>query len=122
MRKISDNQKIIEKFISPSDVKDKYFFGRECTLAKRLIQEYGIDFLLWVPLPDQRKISSLLWLSDDLGKRYLSSYLLQYKIEKTDLSPKIEQIALFTEKIGKDVIIKKEPKTLIDFINLYVKK
>lgn len=119
MRKISDNLQVIYKFISVNGKQHPSFYGRESKLAKNLITKYSLGFLLWVPLPDNKKIDTLLWLSCPEGHRYLDAYIMEYKVNTTNLSPKIENVQLEHEKIGEDVIIKKAPKTLKEFLNLY---
>lgn len=120
IRKISDNQKVIHKFLSPFGLKDKYFFGRECKIAKQLIDKYGLDYILWVPLPfGGDKLESLRFFLVKDGENYLISFQLEYKKQTTDLSAQPKQIELLEEKIGEDTIIKREPKTLLDFLNKY---
>ncbi len=120
-RKISDNQKVISKFVENKNSFDKYFFGREAKVAKQLIQKYGLHFLLWVNIPNGQKLPSLCWFLTNDGKNHLASCFYEYKLENPSPIEKTEQIELLSEKIGKDTIIKKEPKTLKEFLNLYGK-
>ena len=117
MRKISDNLKIINKFIAINGKQHPSFYGRESKLAKNLIEKYSLSFLLWVPLPDNKKINTLLWLSCPEGHNYLNAFIMEYKLHSVNLSPKIENVQLEHQKVGEDVIINK-PKTLKDFLNL----
>ena len=119
VRKISDNQKILNKFLIINAKENSNFFGREGALAKKLIIQYGIEFLLWVPLPDNKKIQTLLWLSCKEGHNYLKAFLLDFHKEKTDFSSKNSEINLSKTKIGQDILINKEPRTLIEFLRKY---
>lgn len=119
MRKISDNLKVIKKFVSINGKPHASFYGRESKLAKNLILKYGLDFLLWVPLPDNKQINTLLWLSCHEGYQYLNAYLMEFKSQTVDITPKTEQIKLEQEKVGEDIQIKPQPRTLLDFLNKY---
>lgn len=119
MRKLSDNLKIIQKFVATENKPHPSFYGREGKLAKNLIEKYNVEFLLWVPLPDNKKINSLLWLSCTEGIKYLNAYIMDFKSSKTDLTQKPQEVKLNQEKFGEDVIIEHKPKTLIDFLNKY---
>ena len=117
IRKISDNQKVINKFVSSQEIN----WPREAVLAKRLIFKYGIEFLLWVPLPDNKKINTLLWLSCEGGYKYLDSFLLDFKKTKIDLTNQNQKIVLNETKIGEDAVFNKI-QSFQDFIKIYVKK
>lgn len=121
-RKISDNQKVITKFVNIEGNVDKYFFSRENALAKRLIIKYGLDFLLWIPLPYGSRVNTLRQLLTQEAEVYLESSIFEFKKETMDLTHKVEQVELLPDKVGEDTVIKQEPKTLKDFLNLYGNK
>jgi hypothetical protein len=103
-RKVSDNTKIIIKFVIDASLnKNPAFWGREGKIAKNLINKYSSDFLLWLPLPNGTRINSLLWLADAKGHDYIKSYLLQYKSSKIDLTAKQNPTIISKEKIGEDI-------------------
>ena len=119
MRKISDNLQIIHRFIIKDSNLDKYFYPRESKLAKNLITKYSLGFLLWVPLPDGKKIQSLLWLSCKEGLAYLNSFILEYKVNNSNLTHSHKNIVLEKNKVGDDIQFTKRPTTLKEFLNLY---
>jgi hypothetical protein len=119
-RKVSDNQRIIEKFVERKiNGVDKYFYGREGKTAKQLIDQYGLEFMLWLPIPYNSKIPSLLWFLNPDGRKYLTSSFFDYKKENPDSIEQSKQVELSSEKIGEDQIVKKQPRTLKEFLNLY---
>ncbi len=119
VRKLSDNQKVTGRFLIFSNNRDNNFYLREYALAKRLIKTYTLPFLLWVPLPDNKKVDSLLWFCTLEGSKYLKYFIFEYKKYLTDLTPKVKKIKLSKRKIGEDTIIKKNPETLIEFLEKY---
>jgi hypothetical protein len=119
-KKPSKNREIIKKFVIESVLKNNpYFWGREGSLCKRLITQYGEDFMLWLPLPNGSKIESLLWLSTKEGHLYIKSYLLEYKKQTTNLEPELQKVILSDKKIGNDILLEKKPKTLKEFLKMY---
>jgi hypothetical protein len=119
VRKISDNLQVVYRFVAVNGKPHPSFYGKESKFAKNLIEKYGLEFLLWVPLPNNTKINTLLWLSCKEGYSYLNAYIMDYKLNTTDLSPQIKNIQLEQEKVGEDVIIERKPQTLKEFLNLY---
>jgi len=119
VKKINYPQELIKKFVNPERFKDKYFWPREMKMAKKLISTYDLEFILWVIPPYYRKVPSLAYFMADYGKQYLSEQFFNYKKKTSDLSAKIEEITLSQDKIGEDTLIKKEPRTIKDFLNLY---
>jgi hypothetical protein len=119
VKKSNYQHELIRKFINPENFKDKYFWPREMKMAKKLISTYDLEFLLWVIPPYNRKIPSLAYFMADYGKQYLSEQFFNYKKNTCDLSPVIQNITLSQDKIGEDIVVKKQPKTIKDFLNLY---
>lgn len=119
-RKLSNQQILVGKFVDPSSFKNKGFWPREMKMATKLVAEYNLEFLLWVIPPYGKKVPSLAYFIADYGKQYLSEQFFNFKKEKTDISPKNEQVLLFETKIGEDVALApKKPKTLKDFLNMF---
>jgi len=118
-RKQSNQQILIAKFIDPARFSDKNFWPREMKMATKLVKEYNLEFLLWVIPPYNRKVPSLAYFMADYGKQYLMEAFFNYKKETTDLSPKTVPIQLSQDKIGEDIQIEHQPKTLKDFLNMF---
>lgn len=122
MRKLNDCQKVVNNIVAHEFTakNDRYFWPREMKFARELIKLYGLEFMLWLKPPQNYKVASLLWLKTGFGKDFLSDQKVEYAKEFRQEEKK-EQIELTSSKIGEDIVIKKEPKSLKDFLNLYVK-
>jgi hypothetical protein len=119
-RKLSDIQILISRAVSNMKGNyDKAAWGRESRLAKLLIEKYGRDFMMWLPLPEGYQVYSLMWFYDQLGKNYLSDQLFEYSKLTPSLSTQ-EKVELQPDKVGEDLVLESKPKTLKDF--LYGKK
>jgi len=121
IRKPSSQQLIIGRLVKSEFYSQKGFWPKEMKMANKLIKEYDLDFLLWVIPPYNKKVPSLAYFMADYGKEYLSSQFFNFKNEKTDLTPKANNIQLSETKIGEDVVLDKKPRTLKDFLNLFNK-
>jgi len=118
-RKLSNQQILVGKFINEASFKNRGFWPREMKMATTLVNTYNLDFLLWVIPPYGRKVPSLAYFMADYGKQYLEEQFFNFKNKTTDLTTKSETIELQEAKIGEDVVVVKQPKTLQDFLNLF---
>ena len=118
-RKLSNQQILVGKFVDSAQFKNKGFWPREMKMATTLVSIYNLVFLKWVIPPYGKKVPSLAYFIADYGKQYLQEQFFNYNKSITDISPKVEKIQLSETKIGDDIVIKKEPKTLRDFLNMF---
>lgn len=119
-RKLSAQQQVIKKLVV-ANPDDKHFWPREMKMANKLVKEYGHEFMLWLHPPYGKPVSSLAYFLCPDGKNYISQQRFNFRKESLDLSPKIQSFPLSEDKIGEDVILEKKPKSLKDFLNLFVK-
>lgn len=117
-RKLSDIQIIVIRLIANmKGCYDSNLWGRESRLAKKLIDNYGRDFMFWIPKPEGYQMNSMMWFYEPLGKNYLSDQLFEYEKQKASPLEERKEISLDSAKIGEDVIIATvKPKTLKDFL------
>jgi len=117
-------REIVHKHLPIPEKNLREFWKRESTLLKELVEKYPAeDFWLKVnfksvpatsKLPDQEgKLRSFAqffaWpYKDELERKYKEA---RYKIKEDD------QIKIFEEKFGEDIIINRKPKTIKDFLN-----
>ena len=114
-RKLSNAQILIKKFVAPESFSNKGFWPREMKMASKMIQEYNLEFLMWVIPPYNRKVPSLAYFQADYGKQYLSEQFFNFK--KNNLTfPEKPSIIIEENKVGEDIIIPRKLKTLKDFI------
>ena len=114
-RKLSNAQILIKKFVAPESFSNKGFWPREMKMASKMIQEYNLEFLMWVIPPYNRKVPSLAYFQADYGKQYLSEQFFNFK--KNNLTfPEKPSIIIEESKVGEDIIIPRKLKTLKDFI------
>lgn len=125
-RKITNNQIIVNKFVFRREIVDFNFFPRELSMAKKLIENYGMEFLNWLELPFGHQLPSLCWFFTKKGQEHLESCCYGYRIEhpeyifnNSSASYKKEIIELSSDKIDKDINIVESPKTLMDFLKKY---
>ncbi len=117
----TDNHEVITKFLEPEKGKtDKYFWPRECKIAKKLLSKFTIEFFRFCPKPDF-KVPSLAWFLTENGKKFINYQYFEYQKSKLNLIDKREEIILQDEKVGEDIQITRKPKTLKEFLNLYKK-
>ena len=116
-RKLTKQQVLINKLVTVEFSKDKYFWGRETKIINNLIEKYSFEFLDWVKPPHNYKVTSLVYFLTGAGQKYLSEQLFEFQRENMDLSPVSSIIELEDEKIGEDILIKKKPNTLQEFLN-----
>lgn len=123
-RKSSDKHTIIGRFLKPEcfpaedDPNKGRFWAAQMRFCSRLVEAYGTEFLLWVPVPFQ--VDSLIGYSGQWGKKYFAEQLFQFKknVETTKMPEKTE--APTGEKVGDDLVVEeKKPKTLGEFLNLF---
>lgn len=116
-RKLNSHQRIIERFVTVEfSSQAKGFWPNEMRIAGQLIKQYGIDFLLQCPKPNDYRVTSLVWFLTPQGKRFLSDQ--KFEASKVALGvPKVQQFALESNNIDNNVVISSAPKTLKDFLN-----
>lgn len=120
-RKLSPGQIIIGRFIKMEAAQgDKYFWPREMKFATELIKKYSFEFLNQMREPFfPLKMNTLAWFKTPQGEAFLTSQQFTYEKKTVDVTVKKEEIVLQPDKIGEDVVVKKEPKTLKDFLKMY---
>lgn len=122
-RKLTNHQIIVNRFVKiEGSVQNKNFWPREIKLARDLLEAYPFDFLKQLREPfSPRKMDSLCWFKTADGQAFLKGEKFLFDgHQKVDITPQKSEIVLQSDKIGEDVVIvKKEPKTLKDFLKLY---
>jgi hypothetical protein len=98
------------------------FWPKEMKIAGQMLKKYTPEFLLWCPIPNGYKVNSLVWFLTVIGQNYLSDKLVEYtKLNSPLFKPK-EPNKIGNTKIGEDVIIRKTPKNLSEFLKYYGEK
>jgi hypothetical protein len=88
----------------------KIQYGKEQNFAKKLFEEWPIDFLNKVKPPFE--MNSLAWFLSKDGKKYL-----QLKLYEFNYKPKREEIIKGEEKIGEDWNGNSKLKSLRKFLS-----
>lgn len=117
-RKLSTQQILIKKFVSPSSFSAPGFWPREMKMATKLVKTYNLEFLIWVIPPYGKPVPSLAYFMADYGKQYLQEQFFNFK-KNTLTFPEKEVTIMEESKLGEDVEIKSKPKTLKDFLKQY---
>lgn len=116
-RKLNNHQKVIQRFVIVTFAsKARGFWPNEMRIAGQLIEKYSIEFLLWCPVPNHYKVTSLVWFLTGHGLHYLSDQLLEYSKQKEGLYKEEKEITLEPDKIGEDVVTTTKPRTLKEFL------
>lgn len=124
-RQLNNHQKVIQRFVTIefTGPKARNFWSLQMKLARELIEQYGVEFLLQMPPPSNYKVANLLWFKSKEGQNYLSDQLFEYNKANTNLYPDRADIKLETAIIAEDVKLEpRKPRTLKEFINFYGKK
>lgn len=111
-------KKILGRFLEPKGIN----YPREIKISKKLINIYPFEF--WISCKEPffpLKMKSLAWFLGEEGKSYLTFHYFEYLKQSTNLSKEIKEVKLEKEKIGEDLIIKKESKSLRDFLGMFKK-
>jgi hypothetical protein len=114
-RKLNTQQVLIGKFVDSLAYDRPGFWPREMKMASKMIQEYNLEFLMWVIPPYNRKVPSLAYFQADYGKQYLEEAFFNFKKENLTFQEK-PAIIMQTDKVGEDAVVSQKPKTLKDFI------
>lgn len=88
----------------------KVQYGKEQNFAKKLFEEWPLDFLNKVKAPFE--MNSLAWFLTKDGKKYL-----QLKLYEFNYKPQREEIIKGEEKIGPDWNGKAKQKSLRNFLS-----
>jgi len=111
-RKLSQQQQIIELFLSDSAACD---WPTEMKFATRLIKEYDFDWLM--SLNGRTKVISLTWFFSENGKKFLEG-IKKYQ----SLSFEKEKIKLEDNPVAPQVEVNKKPASFKEFLNLFNNK
>lgn len=117
-RKLGTMQQVVIKHVTNMmGCKDAGLWKAEAKMYSKLAKKYTPEFLLWLIPPEGFKVLSLSYYLTKIGKTYLSGKLVEYsKIQGPSEKIK-EYVTINNDKIGEDVQIKHQPKTLKDFLN-----
>ena len=91
---------------------DKILWGKEIKIAQKLLK-LNSDVKFWLSVQTQQPIFSLSYFLTDEGKELLQNLKLRKNL---NLRPK-DNASILEDKLGKDKVIEKKPKNLMDFLN-----
>ena len=112
-------KEILGRFLEPKGIN----FPREIKISKKLLSIYPFEF--WIQCKEPffpLRMKSLAWFLGEEGKSYLTFHYFEYLKASTNLTKEVKPVKLEKEKIGQDVEIKKEPKSLQDFLGMFREK
>jgi hypothetical protein len=108
---LSSNFKFVQRVIKRLVTGTPKSYPHQVKLCKILLDDYNNKkFWLWIKPP--REIDSLLYFMSDWGRKWLSTQYLFY----TQPEPVIEKPPVLGEKCEENIVIKKTPKTVADFL------
>ena len=119
-RVLSKAQILIEKMLAPSGAVPKTFWPREMKIANKILLQFSWPFWEWLSPPYGKPLTSLSYFIAAVGQEYLQQQYLEF-VKNTAPQIKIESPKLEEKSIGEDVVVQTKPRTLKDFLNIYVK-
>ena len=113
IRKPNKYQRLIRKFLKDPDsvYKNRGIVKREMSIAKKLFGKIEQE-KFWTECHLPFKLNSLAWLLSEDGVEYLNLEIKRLKLKL----PKPIKYDVNDEKLGKDKEVKRQKRTLMDFL------
>ena len=109
--KQGDKKKIIQRLVNVPPKGKRPFWAREMKFLKDFMEEYP-SFDFWDKVSFGKKLESLVLLKGEFGEKTLKKKYLEYNYVIPE--PNMYNIG---KKAGKDISIKKKPRTIKKFLD-----